>query len=269
MDSPNGVKHMRPDLAAFLETFEALPEDDQTLIRQQLGQQGRDKARAVDSDHTTIPLQFKRDQMHSCYICKQLVIFHRSLAESNTDERVLDVDHITLTKDSLRQGLVHKCVLVEWIMPMLARGLRDLKQDLSKSVNDPSRIKTMHDVADDLQYISAGGLTVSCQSWERDGEAQLHIEYEAEPYLIDRLWEATHGVRTSSSYRNFALQYDENIEAPFRVAFPSSKCVIRSPPSPARLATRQVKSQEMCHSMTYSVAIHTNGAGLTAHYIIT
>jgi hypothetical protein len=225
MDTFNGIKQTRPDLTAFMETFEALCEDDQSLFRQQIEQQAPRETASVESKHSTIPPHLERERIHSCYICKQLVVFHRATGESNTDIRFLNTDALTLTKDSLRQGIAHKCALVEWIMPILARGLRDLKSDLAKSVNDPLRVETMHNVADDLQYISAEGLMVSCQSWERDGQALLHVEYEAEPYLIDRLWDAAHDVRAGSSYQNFSIRYNGNVKAPFRAAFPSGTYV--------------------------------------------
>ena len=86
----------------------------------------------------------------------------------------------------------------------------------------------MHNVADDLQYISAEGLTVGCQSWERDGQATLRVEYEAEPFLIDRLWDASHDVRAGSSYQHFSIRYDGYLTAPFRTVSPSRKYILNS-----------------------------------------
>lgn len=181
MDNSFDVKQPLPDLTAFIKTLDTLSEDDQRQLLRRFEQRATEETATVERNRMKAPLRLESEQVHSCYICKRLVVFHRSTQESNTDIRFLDAETLTLTKDSLRQGLAHKCILVGWILPILARGLRDPKTEWAKSANDPSQVEATHDVANDLQYISAEGLTISCQSWERDGQALLRVECEAEP----------------------------------------------------------------------------------------
>jgi hypothetical protein len=228
------------DLATFLANFDALSTKDKTKALQHIIRQRRGETTKIpDSIAQPFSLPSTVQDAHSCHICQRLVLTRRPLNEilphsirNDGDERsyfnAIDVDgserfdsnDVVLTKETLQQGIAQKCVLVEWLFTLLARGLLDLKTIVAKTASLPPQLETIRDVTDDLQYVSSEGVVISCYGIGSDesDEVILGLSYEIDPFIIDKTWNAANNVDRGWSFEAFASRYGGRLAAHFRIS---------------------------------------------------
>jgi hypothetical protein len=201
------------DLATFLATFDALSTKVKAKALQHLAHQQRGETSKFSSAITKpTSSAFAIQNAHSCHICQVLIITLKPRDER--DER-FDSNNVVLTKETLKQSIARKCVLVKWLFTLLTRGLLDLKTMVAKTSSLPSHAEAMRDVTDDLQYISSEGVVISCYgvgNTESD-EVVLRLNYEIDPFLIDKTWNAAYDADKGWSYEAFASRYTRRLTA--------------------------------------------------------
>jgi hypothetical protein len=188
MDHTHVADNGSPDLAAFLATFDTLSTEDKTkalqhIISQRRGETSKSHIASTQSGSLASTVQ----HAHSCHICRQLVLTHKLRDDGKTR---LESNDVTLTKETLQQGVAQKCILVEWLFALLARGLLDLKTDIAKTISLPSHLETIRDITDDLQYLSPKGIALDCYGSTSDEEDEIvvRLEFEIDAVLIDQMW---------------------------------------------------------------------------------
>jgi hypothetical protein len=239
MDQFNGVSSDRPELGAFLATFEALSSEDKAKALQHIIRTRRGE---VLTTYKTDTVCISPD-VHSCHICRQLVITQKPHDDDDRHTR-FESEDLVLSKETIQQGLAQKCIFIEWIFRFLVRGLHEFKSHIAKRVNPPSPLESVRDAADDLQYISTAGLLLTCDGWIDSDRSELMIWlwYEADPFLVDKLWSIAPDLHEGRPYDVFVRGYDNRVGGRFRMsaaAGKSSAQVLCQPPARTMLSFRQ------------------------------
>jgi hypothetical protein len=247
MDQLNGVSNDRPELGAFLATFETLSTEDKAKALQHIICKRRGEVLTTyNTDTVCVP-----PDVHSCHICRQLVITQKPPDDGHTR---FESEDLVLSKETIQQGLAQKCIFIEWIFRFLVRGLHEFKSHITKRVNPPSPLESVRDAADDLQYISTAGLLLTCDGWSDSdrNELMVWLWYEADPFLVDRLWSIAPDLHEGRPYDVFVRGYNNRVGGRFRMsaaAGKSSTQVLCQPPARTMLSCRRATYEDYIRHM--------------------
>ncbi|KAF2177850.1 hypothetical protein K469DRAFT_349439 [Zopfia rhizophila CBS 207.26] len=203
-------------LVAVLSSFNNLAEQEKIAAIQYILQDA-DRQRPSTSTSSTRHSASSGDS-HTCSHCKGLTVINEGQAFVRGTRQ--HFASLYFSKEKLVQGLVNKCLLVEWIFRLLSRGLMKLKSDISdKNIHIPKARPndSLGSVADDLDYLSTQ-TGVAVQAIVNQGSGRLLITYDVEPFLLDQLWDASHDVDQFVNYQQFIGKYAGHVTAyPFQV----------------------------------------------------
>lgn len=252
MSQGESLSHVQPALTTIVDALaSSTPETKAEVLQHLTSKWGLDNpittsnSAELGSTSGSSVLQ----EAHSCHICQRLALT-RKLSTARrieiavpiiTSKRfIITSERVTFTKDTLRQGLYHKCSLVEWIYTLLARNLRAFQSDLAKSLTIDEL--TAQGNTDHLQFISSKGVLVEIKSDLRGivgDHVNLCLAYEANPYLVDQLWNATHYETTrfhrydrsdedesKHAYEAFERKYNGSVEDLFRIS--ADPCTLKA-----------------------------------------
>jgi hypothetical protein len=209
------------DILTILAAYDRLAEQDRAEVLHQLARKPRGETGTSDvPNQQLVVAKSAPSDAHTCHICRQLRIVQE---EKGDWPHYLESDWLALSKETLQQGLARKCVLVEWIFLLLARGLRDFKSDVIKRLALPSQLQTIRDASEDLEFVSASGILLGCAGYGQNDEVNLQLKYDAEPILVDRLWNIDYNLHVGTTYAEFERRYDGDSWTRFRVSASAGK----------------------------------------------
>ncbi|KAH8724539.1 hypothetical protein GQ44DRAFT_251380 [Phaeosphaeriaceae sp. PMI808] len=216
MDQPN-TDNNRPELEAFLSTFEGLSVDDQATALQHMVRKGRGSS-SIYKSNTIVDFSISANA-HTCHICRRLEITYTRSDDGLTQYHSTK---LTLTKETLQQGLIQKCILIEWVVILLGRGLHDLKSDITTRGTLMPRFETQKDFSDDLQYITSQGVFLDCYGND-DDEITFQLTFDVDPFLIDKLWLNAYDLHKGRTFDAFERAYIGKVEDQLRISAAASK----------------------------------------------
>lgn len=194
---------MSTKLTAFLDSYDSLTEQDQaTALQLILRKQGQAiKAPSSSELEDSSPVD-----AHTCYICARFTIAPSVGLVSFTSA----LWH-TFTKEMLLQGLKRHCLLIEWVLSILGRHLTEFKGDLAqRGITQATRSSydAIQSASDDLKYINTDhGVCVHLRFTEGKQKCGLLVSYDAEPSLLEKLWNVSQGDDSTMSFENWANKY--------------------------------------------------------------
>jgi hypothetical protein len=204
------------DILTILAAYDRLAVQDQAEVLQKLVRKRREATGTTDvPNQQPVVAKLTPSDAHTCHICRQLRIVRK---EKGDWPHYLESDWLALSKETLQQGLARKCVLVEWIFLLLARGLRDFKSDVIKRLALPSQLQTIRDASDDLEFVGSSGVLLGCAGYGENDEVNLQLKYDAEPILVDKLWNIDSNLHVGTNYAEFERRYDGDSWTRFRVS---------------------------------------------------
>jgi hypothetical protein len=194
-------------LQAFMAAFAKLTALDKAKARMAISS---DVNSIPETTRTHIDATSGAANVHSCHICRKLVLSEHE-DEQTPGDPVQDRDSsrfrtpaIRLKSDFLTQRRSRACIVVQWIFEFLSNSLFDFKKDFAEKGIYPtvrSSRDVMGDIVNNLAYIHPKGVHVQIYSSGKDGLGWIQFAYDADPYLLDRLW----GAHDHRKYNNYDL----------------------------------------------------------------